>query len=393
MLLCLFYFTASTLADDWPQWRGPNRDGISREKNWFARWPDQGPRQIWKANVGVGFSSMSVSKGRLYTMGNTGDVDSVYCLDASTGRELWKHSYPCSAKDPNGYHGTRCTPTVDNNRVYTVSREGHLYCLDATSGKVVWSKDYKTDYGAEVPKWGFATSPLVEKNMLIVETGAPGASVVALDKKSGKEIWRSGDDPASYSSPVAFTHKGQRQIAMFNTFGIVGHSARDGRELWRHPWKTSWDVNAATPIIEGDTVFISSGYNVGCALLRFTEVPPKVLWQNKNMRNHVNSCVLWQGHLYGFDDKELKCLDFRTGEAKWSQKSFGKGALIIADGKLIVFSDSGKLAIAEASPQGYQELSSAQVLGGKDTWPIPVLANGKIYCRSLETLVCLDVRK
>ena len=192
---------------------------------------------------------------------------------------------------------------------------------------------------------------------------------------------------------MAFTHKGQRQIAMFNTFGIVGHSARDGRELWRHPWKTSWDVNAATPIIEGDTVFISSGYNVGCALLRFSDVPPKVLWQNKNMRNHVNSSVLWQGHLYGFDDKELKCLDFRTGEAKWSQKSFGKGALIIADGKLIVFSDSGKLAIAEASPQGYQELSSAQVLGGKDTWPIPVLANGKIYCRSLETLVCLDVRK
>jgi outer membrane protein assembly factor BamB len=166
---------------------------------------------------------------------------------------------------------------------------------------------------------------------------------------------------------------------------------RGGTELWRHPWKTSYGVNAATPIIEGDKVFVSSGYNFGAAVLQFSVKPPRVVWQNKNMRNHVNSCVLWKGYIYGFDDNELKCLEFATGKVKWSDRSFGKGSLIIADGKLIVYSDSGKLAVADASPDGFKELSSAQVLGGKSTWAAPVLANGKIYCRSLEKLAALSV--
>ena len=337
-------------------------------------------------------------------MGNTADTDAVYCLDASTGKEVWKHTYPCLAKDPNGYPGTRCTPTVDGDRVYTVGRQGQLFCLNTKNGEVIWKKNYQQDYKAKVPTWGFSTSPLVEGDLLIVETGGPGAAALALDKKTGKEIWRSGDDAAAYGSPVAFDYKGQRAVVLLPASGLVAHAVKDGKELWRHPWKTSYDVNASTPVIDDEKVFISTGYNTGAALVSFARNPPEVVWQNKNMRNHVNSSVLWQGYLYGFDGQagrgNLKCLDWKTGEEKWSKEGFGTGSVIVADGKLIVYSDKGKLAVAEASPAGYKELASTQATEVKkelppntkgDTWALPVLANGKIYCRSLGQLVCLDV--
>jgi outer membrane protein assembly factor BamB len=316
----------------------------------------------------------------------------VYCLDANTGKELWQHSYPCSAKDPNQRLGTRATPTVDGKLVYTVSRDGHLFCLNTADGKVAWSKSYSKDFGGKVPTWGFSGSALVEGNMLIVEPGGPRASLVALDKASGGVIWRAGDDPASYSSPIAYTYAGQRCVAVFTAKGLVSRRVADGKELWRHPWKTSWDVNAATPIVLGDKLFISSGYNSGCALIQFSSNPIKVLWQNKNMCNHVNSCVFWRGHVYGFDESRLRCLDFQTGRVKWTERSPGKGSLMMADGKLVVYSDQGRVAIAEASSERYKELSGAQVLEGRDTWAPPVLANGKLYCRSQEDLVCLDVQ-
>jgi outer membrane protein assembly factor BamB len=224
--------------------------------------------------------------------------------------------------------------------------------------------------------------------------------VVALDKETGALIWKVGDDPASYSSPLVYDQKGERVIAVFSAPALVGRSAKDGSERWRFPWKTSWDVNAATPIITASGLFISSGYNKGCALIDPGSNPPRVVWQHKKMRNHVNSCVLWQGHLYGFDESELRCLDLATGEVKWSEKKYGKGSLLVADGKLILYSDRGKLGVAQASPEGYKELALAQVLEAKtdhpskaspDTWAMPILANGKIHCRSLDDLVCLDV--
>ncbi|HUR46595.1 MAG TPA: PQQ-binding-like beta-propeller repeat protein [Candidatus Saccharimonadales bacterium] len=387
----LAFFVQIVRADAWPQWRGPNRDGISKETGWRAEWPSA-PEKVWQANVGVGYSSEAIVNGRLYTMGNLDETDFVYCLDANTGKEIWKHDYACSSKDPNGYPGTRCTPTVDGDRVFTVSREGHLFCLSATDGKVLWTKEYKKDFGAKVPTWGFAGSPLVEKNLMLVEPGGLNASVVALNKQTGALVWKHGNDGPGYSSLIAYDYNRQRNLAVFAKEAIVGRAMAGGTELWRFPWKTSYGVNAATPIVVDDKVFISSGYNFGCALLQFSSHPPKVLWQNKNMRNHVNSCVLYQNHLYGFDDNELKCLAFDTGAVKWGNKSFGKGSLMLADGKLIVYSDNGRLAVVEASPESFKQISSAQILGGRSTWSVPVLANGKIYCRSLENLVCLDVK-
>jgi outer membrane protein assembly factor BamB len=393
-------FSLAAFADDWPQWHGPHRDGISQETGWKTSWPSEGLKPLWKADVGIGHGSMAVSRGRLYTMGNTADQDSVYCLDANTGQEIWKYTYACPAKDPNQHHGAHSTPTLDGNRVYTASRMGHLFCLDATTGKVVWAKEFTKDFGGKVPQWGYALSPLVEGDLLIVEPGGRDNSVVALKKETGETVWHAGNDPASYSSPYAFDFQGGRCVAVFSTLGLVVRSVKDGQELRRYPWKTSYDINVATPIFSDGKVFISSGYNTGCALVDIAADPAKEVWKNKNMKNHCTSCVLWKGSLYGFDESQLRCLDWATGEVKWSEKKYGKGTVFVADGKLVIFGDKGQLGVAEANAGGYRELAFTKALAirdsypgdpSKETWGIPVLANGKIYCRSQNDLVCLDV--
>jgi outer membrane protein assembly factor BamB len=363
-------------AEDWPHWRGPAFDGISQETAWQANWPENGPKELWRAPVGVGYSSMSVSDGRVFTMGNKDDVDLVSAFDAVSGKALWVHKYDCEAKDPNGYHGTRVTPTVDGSRVYTLSRHGHLFCLEAASGKVVWSKNFKSDYGAEDPRWGFSGSPLVYGNLLITEVGGNGSSVVAFDKATGREVWKAGDDKVAYSSIVPFGPEGNQSLAVLSAAGIVGRSPKNGAELWRAAWETRYDVNAATPIVTEGKVFVSSGYGKGCALIGFSGGETKTLWENKNMKNHVGTCVLVDGHLYGFDERVLKCLDLATGEEKWSERKYGKGSLLLAGKHWILYSDRGYLAVADLSPSGCQELTGFQAMEGKDTWALPVLANG-----------------
>lgn len=388
----LFLATAGmALAEDWPRWRGPSLDGISKEAGWLAQWPADGPRKLWEAPVGVGYSSFSVSQGRVFTMGNVANMDVVSCFDAETGQLVWKYEYSCSPKDPNGYVGPRGTPTVDGDRVYTMSRAGQLFCLDSAKGTVIWSKDLPKDFGGKKPTWGFSGSPLVGKDWVLCEAGGPDAAVVALDKKTGEVVWKNGKDGAGYSSIVPFDVNGERLFAVFPSDFFVVRRMKDGSEVGRIPWKTSYGVNAATPIISGNQIFISSGYGFGCALLEVGN-GLKEVWRNKNMCNHANSCVLWQGSLYGFDENDLKCIDFKTGTVKWSEKRFGKGSLTLADGKLIVYGQKGLLATVEASPDGYKEISSIQILKGKDTWAVPVLANGRIYCRNLDTMVCLDVK-
>lgn len=405
-LLCLTTLTIlpyAATAADWPQWRGPDRTGISAEKGWSTTWPTSGAKQLWKQPVGIGYSSMSVSQGRVYTMGNTDNVDAVWCFDAGTGKVLWKHAYPCSAEDPNGFKGTRCTPTVDGDRVYSVSRHGDLFCLDAATGKVKWAKNLVNDLGGKEPRhgkdlenqgWGYSGSPLIENDWVLVEAGGPGqASVVALDKQSGTVVWKSGSDVAGYASFVAFDLDGERCFLQFSGDHLILRRMKDGSELWRHPWTTAYGVNAATPIVNGNEVFISSAYGYGCALLRMTTTSVKEVWRNKSMKNHVNSCVLTGGYLYGFDESEIKCLDWKTGEVKWKDRSYGKGSLMLADGKLILFSQSGKLGVAPANPEEFKEIVSFKALEGENTWAAPVLANGQIYVRNLDTLMALDVKQ
>lgn len=382
---------AQTESFDWPQWRGPKRTGISAEKDFIAQWPKEGPRRLWAAKVGIGYSSVSVVGQRLYTMGNVNDVDHVLCLDTTTSKLVWDYQYPCTAADPNGYPGPRCTPTVDGNYVFTVSRNGHLLCLNATNGALLWTKSLLNDFGGNIPTWGFAGSPLVEGELLILETGSSGRSVVALEKKSGRLVWANGNAGAGYASPVAFDLARDRAVAVFSAAGLTGRAVSNGRVLWHYNWRTSYDVNAATPIVLDDKIFISSGYGSGCALLQMSATAIQPVWSNKNMRNHFSSCVLWQGHLYGFDDSQFRCLDVITGAVKWFTPAYGKGSLMLADGKLLLYGERGRLGLADATPAGFHEHAAAQVLGGNSTWAPPVLSNGRIYCRSLGDLVSLDV--
>jgi outer membrane protein assembly factor BamB len=383
----------SVCADDWFRWRGPNLDGISAEKQWLAKWPKEGPRQVWKAKVGVGFSSCSVAKGRLYTMGNRSDQDTIYCFDAETGKEVWKHSYPCDL-DPRYYEGgTSCTPTVDGDRVYTLSRKGHVFCLEAATGKVLWQKNIAEELKLEIPEWGFASSPLVEGDLILLNAGAAGT---ALNKTSGQVVWSSGKGGAGYSSAVPFSMGDKRFAALFAARAVIAVNAKTGEELWRHPWKTSYDVNAADPIIMGDKIFISSGYNHGCALLQFTGSKVSVVWENKSLRTQFNPAVIVGGFIFGADGDaggaQLRCIDLQTGEVKWTQRSPAVSSLMAADGKLIVQGDRGELIIAEAAGDSFKPLSRAQVLGGK-CWTTPVLANSRIYCRNAQgDIVCLDVK-
>jgi len=376
-------------AADWPQWRGPQRTGVSRETGWSSRWPASGPKRLWTAQVGAGHSSVAVVGGRVYTMGNVGNQDVVWCLQAATGKVIWKYAYPCPA---GNYAGTRATPTVQDKCVYTLSRDGLALCLDAVTGRKLWKRNLVRLSGAPVPKWGVAGSPLVEGNLVIYNVGAAG---IALDKATGILAWKSAAGLGGYASPVAYTSRRQRGVALFAASGLVGLNPANGQRLWHYPW--SWNdpyqVNAADPIFWGDTVFISSAYNRGCALLKIGGATPSLVYRNTNMRNHINTCVLWNGFLYGSDQNTLKCLEIRSGKERWQSGRIGKGGLIIAAGKLIVLTERGVLLLAEARPDRYVEIARAKVLGGT-CYAHPVLADGRIFCRNRDgELVCLDVRQ
>jgi outer membrane protein assembly factor BamB len=383
------------LASDWPRWRGPNDDGVSTETGWSARWPVGGPKVLWRANVGGGFSSVAVRSARLYTLGNQNNVDTVYCLNADTGAEIWKHSYPAPIQ-PHYYEGgPSATPTVDGEAVYSLSKNGELFCLAVATGKVGWHKSLPRDFGLPIPEWGFAGSPLVEGTTLILNAGSAGA---ALNKTNGQALWVSSRGPTGYGSPVAFDDGPRRCAAIFAGRELVAVDVKTGRAAWRFPWVTSYDINVADPVISGDQVFVSSGYDKGCGLIQFAGDQPRLLWENKEMRNHFNGCVLYNGCIYGIDGDAgdnlgaLKCLDWQTGRLKWMEPVRGVGTVTVADGKLIVLAGGGELIVAEASPNGFHALDRAQVLGGK-CWTAPVLANGRIYCRNAQgTLVCLDVK-
>jgi len=321
-------------------------------------------------------------------MGNTTNTDWVFCLDAETGKVVWGHSYPCPLAANNFEGGPCATPTVADGRVYTFSRKGDLFCLDSAKGTVIWSRNLNRELGLEIPTWGCASSALVEGAMVVVNMGSAG---VALDRKSGKVVWVSAKGPGAYATPVPFKIGSERYLAILSRQSLIAVQAADGHEVWSYPWKTEYDVNAADPIVDGDKVFISSGYNHGGAVLKLTGQTPEKVWENKNMRNHFDSCVLWQGYLYGPDDNGLRCLAFDTGELKWTYGEFGKGSLMVADGKLVGLSEKGELIIAEPTPAEFKPIARAQVLQGK-CWTTPLLSNGHIYCRNaVGDVVCLDV--
>ncbi len=394
-LLSLPAFAAEKNAD-WPQWRGPNRDGVSQESGLLKKWPENGPKQLWRVSTGKGFSSVVVAGGKVYGAWAKGNYEELICLDEKSGEQLWKHRLGTVFVNEMG-SGPRSSPIVDDGLVYAIGARGNLHAVDAKSGEKAWSRNLTREYGTRIPRWGYSSSPLVEGNLLLVELGGKrGYAFAAFDKKTGNIVWHSESDQPGYSSPIVITMHGKKQVVFFSAYGLQALSLDDGKLLWKHSWDTNYNVNAAIPLFyPPNNILISSSYGVGAALVEVNKsggrFETKQAWFTKRFKNHFNSSVLIGDYVYGFDNAILKCLDVRTGEEKWKARGFSKGSLIAADGKLIVLGEQGRLALVEATPDEYQEISSFQPLSGK-CWSSPSLANGRLYVLNEKELISFDIR-
>ncbi|MFP5284979.1 MAG: PQQ-binding-like beta-propeller repeat protein, partial [Thermoanaerobaculia bacterium] len=320
LALGVFLAAGGVLAADWPQFRGPNRDGVSRETGLLKSWPAGGPKVLWKAPIGEGYSHIAVSNGRLYTLYGQGDQEFAVAMDTATGKAVWRTPIDRMYRSDMG-NGPRSTPTVEGGMVYALSASGRLVALNAKDGRKVWERDLPKELGGRMPGWGASTSPLVEGNLLLVDLGG-SRSLAAFDKKTGKVVWTSQSDVAGYSAPIAITVGGVRQAIFFTGTSVVAVSPRDGKLLWRVPWRTDWDINAATPLfVPPDKVFVSSGYGVGGAVYQIKVGDGKVraeeVWKSRGMKNQFSSSVLHNGVIYGFDDATFKAVDAATGKERW----------------------------------------------------------------------------
>jgi outer membrane protein assembly factor BamB len=364
--------------DDWPQWRGPNRDGISGEVGWRS---EGRAEDLWRVDVGLGYSCVAITEGRLYTLGfdEEMELDVVRSLDAASGEELWAFAFPAKLWDNMHEGGTLTTPAVEGERVFVLSRMGNLFCLDAKDGEVRWERRVDEELGSELGPFGLSASPLVLDELLVVNVGR----TVALDKETGETVWQTARNYGySYGVPVTFELDGRSLLAVFNGAGLAVLERATGKEVALHEWTSQYNVNSATPIVVGNRIFISTGYNEkGCAMLELTEEGLEVLWANRAMNNKMSGCVLVGEHLYGFDDAVLKCLSLE-GEELWAERGLGKGALSAADGRLIVLSEDGELLVADASPEGFEELSRTRLFEEGVCWTTPVLSGGRIFARN-----------
>jgi outer membrane protein assembly factor BamB len=406
-LLTLSLFTAicAALADDWPQWRGPNRDGISKETGLLKDWPAKGPTLAWKATgLGKGYSTVSITNGRVFTIGDRGDANFVVALNEADGKPDWsaKLGKP-GAPGWGGFEGPRATPTVEGKLLYAVGQWGEMVCLDSSTGVEKWRKDYAKDFGSTRPEWGFSESPLVDGDKVLITPGGTKGSVVALKKDTGELVWRSQEftDVPHYSSLIVAEIGGVRQYIQLTAASVAGIAATDGKVLWRAPRKGSTAV-IPTPIYSDGYVYVTSGYGAGCNLFKISANGNKFaatqVYANKVMVNHHGGVVKWENFVYGYSDgKGWTCQDFKTGEDKWQDKEkLGKGSLVYADGRLYLRQEdkAGTVVLIEPSSAGYKEHGrfNPPDRSDKNTWPHPVVANGKLYLRDQDTLLCYDVK-
>lgn len=377
---------ADTEGFDWPQWRGPDRSGVSVESNWNVA---GSAVPLWTTDLGLGHSSFAIADGRVFTLGydREAGLDRVFCFDATTGDEHWRHEYPADIWDNAHDGGTQTTPTVVGDVVYTSNREGRVFCFNAVDGTVRWSRDLAADHGLTPPTWGFSASPLVVGDRIHMNFG----KVISLDRGTGADLWVTETDYGNaYSTPAPFEHDGRSCLALLDGDGLAVVAGADGQELAFLPWVKNPQIYPMTPVIIGDRIFISAGYNRGCAMVRFDGETLEEIWAGRTMRNKMTGCVLWEGHLYGFDESILKCIDLEGNEL-WRQRGLGTGSMSIAGGRMIILDGKGQVIIAEADPEEYREHSRHKVFDEGTAWSTPVLSHGLVYCRSsLGPMACLD---
>ena len=417
LLLAAFGASAAT-ADDWPQWRGMNRDGRSAETGLLGEWPEGGPPLAWRVSgLGGGFSSVAVTGGRIYTMGDLEDAQHVVALDEKDGSMVWKAKVGPTWEDR--YLGPRSTPTVDGDHLYVENTEGDVICLEKATGKEVWRRSLVDDFGSHLMQamgttdWKYAESPLVDGDRVIVTPGITGAALAALDKKTGEEIWRArigrigsqGAYGAGYSSPVISHGGGVKQYVQFIGRGVIGVAAETGEYLWGYNRVANDIANIATPLIHGDYVFASSGYGTGSALLRLAageeggvDVEEVYFLAPEDVQNHHGGLILHEGHVYtgtGHNNGFPIAADLETGEIAWGpQRNEGNrsAAIAYADGRIYFRYENGFMILVEATPEGYRERGSFRIPEvSHPSWAHPVIANGRLYLREQENLFAYDV--
>lgn len=378
----------TAFAGDWPCWRGSDHDGVSRETDWVSA---GAAANLWEAQVGLGYSSVAVADGRAYTLGHAADagLDVLWCFDAESGEVLWTHEWPAKIWKEMHSGGTLTTPSVAGESVFVVNREGRFFRFDAKSGKVELERDLAKEFSVEPPKWGFSGSPLVLDEGVVLNLG----KVFLLDAKGVETKWSSAASlGAAYSTPVPLALDGKPRLAVFDGDGLSVLDRATGERVYFQEWKTRYEVNAATPVVVGERVFISSGQGRGAGLVAFEDGAAKLVWENKVIATKLSGCVLMGELLYGFDESVLKCVDLE-GKERWLARGLGDGCLIGAGDRLLVLSGKGELVVVQATPDEFRELARQQVLEGGKYWTTPTLANGLVYCRNSEgRLVCRDHR-
>ncbi len=401
---------------DWTQYRGPHLDGTTEEKIFLRDWPKEGPPQLWKAETPSGFSSITVAGGKAYTLVCREDQDGIrrevcIAMDAATGKELW--NFPmCIAKyddggdsgtpDNNGGDGPRSTPALDDSRVYLLDSQINLYCLNNGDGKVFWEKNILDDFGGRNITWQNAASPLVDCDLVFVQGGGPGQSLIAFDKVTGDVVWKKFDELMTHTTPVPATIQDVHQIIFLEQSGLLSVEPKTGKELWRHafPFKIA---TAASPVVYKDLVFCTAGYGVGAGLCRIRKIntgfETEEIWQKPNeLMIHWSTPICKNGYLYGMfsfaqhGQGPIKCVELLSGKESWSNDGYGPGNVILAGDLLVALTDKGELVLIEPSSSAYKEVARAKILNGK-CWSTPAMSNGYLFVRSTKEAVCLDVSK
>ena len=413
-------------AGDWPAWMGPNRTGVSTETDLLKEWPKDGPKLTWKIDdIGEGYSTPSIVGGKVFVMSNKGtDDEFALALSIKDGKQIWsRHVGKVGPNRGPQYPGSRSTPTVDGDAVYVFGSDGDLACLDADKGEVRWKKNLRTDFAGKPGNWAYAESPLIDGDTLICTPGGDKATLVALNKKTGDVLWQAAvpageggaggggrgrmgsRNTAAFASPIVATVAGVKQYIQFLGGGLVGVSAKDGKVLWFYSGVTG-TTNCTTPLFHDGCVLVSAAgggrgpsQTSGCALLRLTPddkggVSAKEVYHVKDLANHHGGVVRVGDYVYGTTNNALVCIDFKTGETKWQDRSVGKGSIMAADGRLYVRSENGPIALVEATPAGYKEISRFEqpARSSKKAWPHPVVAEGRFFVRDWNVLLCYDVK-
>ena len=402
-LLCAAGGALLCAAADWPQFLGPTRNGVSTETGLKATWPKNGPPVVWEKEIGEGFSGPVVVGDRVILFHRVGDQEVVECLGAADGATKWKQGYATKYSDQYGKgDGPRSTPLVAGGRVYTLGADGVLQCLKLDNGDKVWRRSLHADYEVRPGFFGVATSPLLEGGRLLVNVGgAHGAGIVAFNKDDGKQVWKADDHDASYSSPVAAELGGARRVVFFTRDGLAVLDPADGAIRYSKHWRSRMDasVNAASPVVVGDEIFLTACYGTGAVLLRVKKDDVETVWSgDKSLSCHYGTPVYKDGYLYGFDGRQeegarLRCVEMKSGKVQWTSENFGCGSMILADGKLIILTENGDLVLAKANPDKYEELARAAVLTNVPCRAPLALADGKLYGRDGKKLVCWNLKE